>query len=114
MSECLFCDIAAGTIPAAKVYETEAVIGFEDINPQAPVHVLFIPREHVASAAEIDAAHGEVLVELFQAAGAHARETGIADGGYRIVTNIGDDAGQSVHHLHLHLIGGRQMGWPPG
>lgn len=114
MSDCLFCDICAGTIPATKVYETEAVVGFEDINPQAPVHVLFIPREHVASAAEVSAAHGDVLVELFTAAAAHAREKGIADSGYRIVTNVGDDAGQSVHHLHLHLVGGRQMMWPPG
>lgn len=114
MGDCLFCDIAAGTIPASKVYETDAVVGFEDINPQAPVHVLFIPREHVESAAEISTGHGDVLVELFTAAAAHARATGIAAGGYRIVTNVGDDAGQTVHHLHLHLVGGRQMMWPPG
>lgn len=114
MSECLFCDIAAGTIPATKVYETETAVGFVDVNPQAPVHVLFIPREHVASAAELGAQHADVLVELFEAAAEHARETGIIEGGYRMVTNVGDDAGQSVHHLHLHLIGGRRMGWPPG
>lgn len=114
MADCLFCKIARKEIPAKLVFEDEDVVAFEDINPQAPVHVLFIPREHVASAAEVSAAHGDVLVELFTAAAAHAREKGIADSGYRIVTNVGDDAGQSVHHLHLHLVGGRQMMWPPG
>lgn len=114
MSDCLFCDIAAGTIPANKVYETETAVGFEDINPQAPVHVLFIPREHVESAADVTESHATVLVELFRAAAGHARARGIADDGFRIVTNVGDHAGQTVHHLHLHLVGGRQMGWPPG
>lgn len=114
MSDCLFCDIVTGAVPATKVYESATALAFEDINPQAPVHVLFIPKAHVSSAAEISAAEGDVLVEMFAAAAELARARGVADGGYRVVTNVGDDAGQSVHHLHFHLIGGRQMGWPPG
>lgn len=113
-SECLFCRIASGEIPAALVHEDERLVAFRDINPQAPVHLLVIPREHVAS---LDAArddHQELLGRLLLTARDLARAEGIADGGYRTVLNVGDDGGQSVHHIHLHVLGGRSLAWPPG
>ena len=114
MSDCLFCRIAAGEIPATRVAETPRVLAFRDINPQAPTHVLLIPREHVAaSAAELGPAHGALLGELFELAAKIARDEGLGQG-WRLVTNVGDHAGQTVHHLHVHLLGGRPMRWPPG
>ena len=93
--------------------ETDQVLAFRDIDPRAPTHVLLIPKQHVASAADLEAKHGALLAELFTLAARIAREEGLG-GGWRLVTNVGPDAGQSVHHLHLHLLGGRSMSWPPG
>ena len=114
MSDCLFCRIVAGEIPSTKVAETDRVLAFRDVRPVAPTHVLLIPKEHVAtSAADLDAAHGALLGELFALATRIARDEGL-ERGWRLVTNVGPDAGQTVHHLHVHLIGGRPMEWPPG
>ena len=114
MSDCLFCKIASGAIPSRKVDETAQVLAFRDINPQAPTHVVLIPKQHVAdSAAELDARHGAMLAELFELATRIADAEGL-DRGWRLVTNVGDHAGQTVHHLHVHLLGGRPMSWPPG
>jgi len=110
--DCLFCKIAAGEIPSERVYEDEAVIVFRDINPKAPTHVLAIPRRHIASAANLTDADGELLASLFAALRHVAEEAGLR--GYRIVTNVGAESGQSVFHLHFHLLGGRPMSWPPG
>lgn len=112
-ADCLFCRIAAGEIPAAKMHEDDLVFAIRDIHPQAPVHVLVIPREHVVSAADLTDASGPLLGRLFAVAADIARREGL-DGGWRLVTNVGPDAGQSVAHLHLHLLGGRAMAWPPG
>ena len=114
MSDCLFCNIAEGTIPSDRVAETERVLAFRDINPAAPTHVLLIPKEHVAdSAAHLTGEHGEVLSELFELAARVATEEGLDDG-WRLVTNVGPGAGQTVFHLHVHLVGGRPLHWPPG
>jgi histidine triad (HIT) family protein len=110
--DCLFCRIAAGEIPADRVYEDEAVVVFRDINPRAPTHVLAIPRRHIASAANLTDADGELLAALLAALRHVAEEAGLR--GYRIVTNVGAESGQSVFHLHFHLLGGRPMTWPPG
>lgn len=109
---CLFCRIVAGTIPATLVASSEAAVAFRDLHPQAPTHVLVIPRAHVASldAAEDPALLGAVLHLARQV----ARQEGLADTGYRIVSNVGGDGGQTVPHLHVHVLGGRQMHWPPG
>ncbi len=109
---CLFCRIVRGEIPAARVAETERCVAFRDIDPRAPTHVLVIPREHVASLNE--ATDATMLGELSLLAAKVARDEGIADGGYRTVVNTGPDAGQTVFHLHLHLLGGRGFRWPPG
>jgi histidine triad (HIT) family protein len=113
-SACLFCRIAAREVPAEIVRESERLVAFRDVNPQAPTHVLLIPKEHIVSVAELDDGHGDLLVDIVQAATQLARAEGIADSGWRLVTNVGPDAGQSVFHLHFHLLGGREMGWPPG
>ena len=113
MTDCLFCKIAAKEIDADIGYENDDIVGFSDINPAAPTHILFIPRRHIDSASELSAGEAELLGELFEAMGEVASEAGIP-GGHRIVTNIGPDAGQSVPHLHFHLLGGRSMSWPPG
>jgi histidine triad (HIT) family protein len=111
--DCLFCKIVAGTIPANRVYEDEVCIGFPDINPQAPKHLLIIPKEHIVSTAKIEAEGGALMGQLMAAATEIARMEKL-DHGYRIVVNTGDDGGQTVNHLHLHLLGGRHMRWPPG
>lgn len=114
MTDCLFCKIAAGSIPSERVAETDRVLAFRDINPAAPTHVLLIPKEHVAdSAAQIQGGHGEMLAELFELAAKVAHDEELEDG-WRLVTNVGEGAGQSVFHLHVHLLGGRPLGWPPG
>lgn len=113
-SDCIFCAIADGDIPADIVHNDDLVVAFRDIDPKAPSHILLISREHVASAAELTEDHAALLARLFVVAGRLARSEGIAESGYRLVTNVGGDAGQSVHHLHLHLLGGRSMSWPPG
>lgn len=112
--DCLFCKIVAGEVPSENVFESDSVLAFRDINPQAPTHILVIPKEHVASAAELEDRHAGDLVEIFKSAAELAKSEGIADTGYRLVTNIGREAGQTVLHLHFHLMGGRPMGWPPG
>jgi histidine triad (HIT) family protein len=114
MSDCLFCKIVARTIPAALIYEDELVVAFDDINPQAPIHSLVIPRKHFTSIAELQDADVMLLGRLLLAGNKVARQKGIADTGYRFVVNTGVDGGQSVFHLHLHILGGRHMGWPPG
>jgi histidine triad (HIT) family protein len=110
---CPFCGIAAGDIPATVVHETPRTLAFRDLNPVAPTHVLVIPRDHFADVAELSAADPVYLAEVLAAAVDVARQEGLT-GGYRLVTNTGDDAGQSVHHLHVHVLGGRSLGWPPG
>jgi histidine triad (HIT) family protein len=110
---CLFCGIAAGEIPATVVHETARTLAFRDLNPVAPTHVLVIPRDHYANAGELADADPAYAGELLGAAVAVAGQEGLT-GGFRIVVNTGDDAGQSVHHLHLHVLGGRPLGWPPG
>ena len=112
--DCLFCKIVAGDVPAESVYEDDSVLAFRDINPQAPTHALVIPRTHIATINDIDAEHREVIGQLFIAAAAVAREAGIEDDGYRVVMNCNEGAGQSVFHVHLHVLGGRRMNWPPG
>jgi histidine triad (HIT) family protein len=112
-AECLFCRIAAGAIPATRVYEDELSLAFADINPQAPTHLLIIPRQHIASTAHAEEAHGPLLGHLIAKAAHIAREAGLGNG-YRMVINTGDDGGQTVEHLHVHLLGGRHMNWPPG
>jgi histidine triad (HIT) family protein len=114
VSDCLFCSIAAGDIPAHLVHEDDVVVAFRDINPQAPTHILVIPREHIRSAAELTPAQDGVWARLLHVTQRLAAAEGIADSGYRVVTNVGSDGGQTVSHLHLHLLGGRPMSWPPG
>jgi histidine triad (HIT) family protein len=109
---CLFCRIVRKEIPAKIVMENEHVVAFRDIDPKAPTHVLVVPREHVPTLD--DATSAPMLGELLLAAAAIAREEGIVDGGYRAVVNCGADAGQTVFHVHLHLLGGRKLNWPPG
>jgi len=110
----IFSKIIAGEIPADIVYETDTVLAFRDIQPQAPVHVLVIPKAPVKSLAHASAEHAGLMGELMLACGEVARLEGLEESGYRVVTNIGDRGGQSVHHLHFHVLGGRQMRWPPG
>jgi Diadenosine tetraphosphate (Ap4A) hydrolase and other HIT family hydrolases len=111
---CLFCKIVAGEIPAAKIYEDDTSIAFRDINPQAPVHVLVIPREHIASLADASDADEAMLGRLMLAAARVARQEGLTESGFRTVVNNGAGAGQSVFHIHLHVLGGRPLSWPPG
>ena len=114
MSDCLFCKIVARQIPAKIVYEDERLLAFEDINPQAPLHVLVIPKLHVASLNDLTAGHDALLGEMTRRAAAIARERGFSDRGFRAVFNTNSEAGQTVFHVHLHLLAGRSMAWPPG
>jgi histidine triad (HIT) family protein len=111
---CLFCKMVSGTIKPDKVYEDDDVLAFKDIHPQAPVHVLVVPKLHIATANDLKPEHAILVGKLYLAAARVAREFGVAEGGYRTVMNCNADAGQSVFHLHLHLLGGRIMDWPPG
>lgn len=111
--DCLFCRIEAGEIPSDRVYEDDEVIAFRDIAPRAPTHVLVVPRRHVADVHALTDDDGQLLARLFGAARRIADEAGLSNG-YRVVTNVGAEAGQSVFHLHLHVLGGRAMSWPPG
>lgn len=113
MSDCIFCKIAAKQVQADLVHEGKEVVAFRDINPQAPTHIQIIPRRHVAAISDYSPADAEWLGEMFQAANDLARREGL-DKGYRLVINNGPQAGQTVFHVHLHLVGGRPMGWPPG
>jgi histidine triad (HIT) family protein len=112
--ECLFCSIVAGDIPAARVLDSDRTIAFRDINPQAPVHVLIIPRVHLADLAAVAAAGDGLLDEMAAQAHRIAVHEGVAEGGYRVVFNTGPDAGQTVFHAHAHVLGGRALTWPPG
>ena len=112
--DCLFCKIINGDIPSSKVYEDELVYAFRDIEPQAPVHILIIPKEHIASANELTEENASVVGHVFAVAAKIAKEEGFAEGGYRIVNNCGEDGGQTVKHLHFHMLGGRSLQWPPG
>jgi histidine triad (HIT) family protein len=113
-SDCLFCKIARKEIPASIVYEDERVLAFNDINPQGPTHVLVIPKQHIASLNELTPEHDAIVGEMVRRAAAIASERGIHAGGFRTVFNTNRDAGQTVFHIHLHVIGGRAMHWPPG
>ncbi len=113
-SDCLFCRIVAGEVASEEVLRTERTYAFRDISPVAPVHVLVVPRDHIDSAAAVSAQHGAVVAELLTTARAVAEAEGILERGYRLVLNVGEDALNSVAHLHLHVIGGKRLGWPPG
>ncbi len=114
MSDCLFCKIIAGEVPSTKVYEDDSVYAFLDIAPQAPEHIVFVPKTHIGSANEITAENSAVVGKIFEAAAKVAKERGFAEKGYRIVNNCGEDGGQTVGHLHFHLLAGRNLQWPPG
>ena len=114
MSSCLFCRIVEGTIPADIVFQDEHALAFRDINPQAPVHILIIPKRHVASLHDSVHEDRDLLARLLLLCKEIAHRQGLADSGYRVVTNVGRDAGQTVLHMHLHVLGGRHLSWPPG
>jgi histidine triad (HIT) family protein len=114
MDDCLFCKIAAKEQEADVVHEDDAVMAFRDINPQAPTHLLLIPKEHVESARAVRDRHADLLAQIFEVASHLAKAEGVDRSGWRLVTNVGPGAGQSVQHLHFHMLGGRSMGWPPG
>ena len=111
--DCLFCKIAAGEIPSTKVFENEYVLAFEDIAPLAPFHVVIIPKAHIASAADITEENSGVIARIFEAAASIASDKGL-ENGFRIVTNCGEDGGQTVGHLHFHMLAKRSLAWPPG
>ena len=114
MSDCLFCRLVAGDIPAKIVFKDEHLVAFQDINPQAPMHVLIVPRRHVATLNDLSDADDALVGEMVRRAASIAGEQGYAGRGYRTVFNCNADAGQTVFHIHLHVLGGRQMKWPPG
>jgi histidine triad (HIT) family protein len=114
VSECLFCGIIQGSIPSDKVYEDDQVYAFKDINPEAPVHILIVPKEHLESVDSIDGSREALAGHIVRVAADIARDQGVDKTGYRLVSNCGERAGQSVRHLHFHLLGGRSFGWPPG
>ena len=114
MTDCIFCRIVAGELPSQEVASTERTYAFRDIEPAMPTHVLVVPRAHVESADTVTAEHGDLLAEMMEVAQRVARSEGLAERGYRLVFNVGEEAQNSVPHLHLHLLGGRPMGWPPG
>lgn len=114
MEDCLFCQIVAGDVPSRQVISTGDTYAFFDLNPVAPVHFLVVPRRHIKNASEIGPGDGDVLSAMFATARAGAEQEGILAGGYRLVFNVGDHALNSVPHLHMHVVGGQQMGWPPG
>lgn len=112
--DCLFCKIIAGEIPSTKVYEDDLVFAFRDIEPQAPTHILIIPKQHISSVNEVNDENCAVVGHIFKVAAEIAKSEGIAEDGYRIVTNIGENGGQTVNHMHYHMLGGRSLQWPPG
>lgn len=114
MSDCLFCNIAAGEIPSKKVFEDDRILAFYDIDPQAPTHFLVIPKEHIPSAAAITADNSGIVAHIFELVAKLSKELGFAEAGFRIVSNIGKQGQQSVPHLHFHVLAGRDMTWPPG
>lgn len=114
MSDCLFCKIVAGDIPADKVYEDQEVLAFRDIKPQAPIHVLVIPKRHIATINDLTSVDAELVGHLYLTAKQIAADLGVAESGYRTVMNCNRDSGQDVFHIHLHVLAGRRMQWPPG
>ncbi len=112
--DCLFCRIVSGEVPATKVFENERLIAFNDINPAAPLHLLVVPREHVATLNALESRHDALVGEMTRVAAMLAEERGYAERGYRAVLNCNSDAGQTVFHIHLHVLAGRRLGWPPG
>lgn len=114
MSDCLFCKIINGEIPSKKLYEDDKIFAFYDIDPQAPTHFLIVPKEHIASALELNPDNADLVSHIFLKAGDLARELGFSDDGFRIVNNCGSDGGQTVGHLHFHVLAGRYLQWPPG
>ena len=114
MSDCLFCRMVAGEIPVKKLFEDDDLIAIEDINPQAPLHVLLIPKTHIATLNDLAPEHDTLIGRLFRRASALAKERGYAERGFRTIFNTNREAGQSVFHIHLHLLAGRSLGWPPG
>ncbi|MBQ2692711.1 MAG: histidine triad nucleotide-binding protein [Clostridia bacterium] len=113
MADCIFCKIATGEIPSTKVYEDDLCLAFRDLNPQAPTHILVIPKDHIASVDEINESNEAVVGHIFSVIAKVAKDEGL-DQGYRVVSNIGEQGQQTVPHLHFHIIGGRDMTWPPG
>jgi histidine triad (HIT) family protein len=113
-SGCIFCRVVRNEARADIVYRSEQVTAFRDVRPQAPIHILIVPNSHIESVNQLQPEHGEMLAQLLLTARQLARQEGLADSGYRLVINIGSQGGQSVDHLHLHLLGGRRMTWPPG
>ncbi|SDC74204.1 histidine triad (HIT) family protein [Melghirimyces thermohalophilus] len=114
MADCIFCKIVEGSMPSEKVYEDDAVLAFKDIHAQAPVHLLVIPKRHIPSVREIGEEEGALMGRIFAVINQLAKEHGLADRGFRIVNNCGEEGGQTVHHIHFHLLGGRALTWPPG
>ena len=114
MADCLFCKIIAGEIPGSVVYQDDHVVAIKDINPQAPTHILILPRQHIATLNDLTPRDDAIVGEMTRRAAALARERGHADGGYRTVFNCNADAGQTVFHIHLHVLAGRKLAWPPG
>jgi histidine triad (HIT) family protein len=114
LEDCIFCKIIAGEVPAQKIYEDDEILAFDDINPQAPVHALVIPKKHVATLNDLGQDEGELMGRMAMAAIGVAKAKGLEDSGYRLVTNCLAEAGQAVFHIHTHVLGGRRMNWPPG
>jgi histidine triad (HIT) family protein len=114
MENCIFCKIIDNKIPCTKVYEDNQVLAFKDINPEAPIHVLIIPKEHITSVNEINEDNQHIIGHIYLTISKLAKDLGIDKDGYRVVTNIGKNGGQTVNHLHYHLLGGRNLTWPPG
>lgn len=113
-SDCLFCRIIAGELPSAPVYSNDSVVAIRDISPQAPTHILLLSRKHIASVGEVGDADRDLIGRMFAVGAELAKREGIAEGGYRLVVNVGRNGGQTVDHLHVHMLGGRPMAWPPG
>ena len=114
MEDCLFCKIVAGEIPSNKLYEDDTLLAFYDIDPQAPVHFLVIPKQHISSAAALTEDNAALLGHIYAVSAEQCRKLGVDEKGYRVVTNVGEDGGQSVKHLHFHVLAGRSLAWPPG
>lgn len=114
MSDCIFCKIVKGEIPSSKVYEDDMILAFKDLNPVSPHHILVIPKIHIASLNEVNSQNSAYIERIMIKIGEIAKDLGIAEDGYRVVANTGDDGGQTVHHLHFHIVGGRSFAWPPG
>lgn len=110
MNDCIFCKIVSGDIPCSLIYQDDKIMAFNDINPLAPVHILIIPKQHIESAQAVDSGNSQIIAYIFEKIPGLAKEAGIADSGYRVITNIGKDSGQVVPHLHFHILGGRKLG----